>query len=322
MSYRHTKKRLSRRLRKKLIHIFTALNEFNFRRLLPFGAMLCATLVLVLLCLLPTSKTDNLNSAEAYLGEFLAGCIRSVAATDENNASGDDIVALFLSKSEIAAFSADNAAAVTEAALQKPLYDIYVTSRELYALAESAVSFPSALSGTTVFLSGLSYSYHPLRLPMNRITALSFADGRKVEKEKDVLHRIIATEELFSLLDSVADRSLGIMKISPKDRNGVPLSDYKNTLLVLQKDLPYQKTSATVSVVTKLGGLNLLTLLEQPNWITLYVILLFLGFITLLAYCIPRIRRVRLWIRIHAIHRRKRGYTTHRRKKNYYRKAS
>lgn len=321
MSYRHTKKRLSRRFRRKLIHILTALNEFDFCRFLPLCLVLCTILLLSLLCLLPTSKTDNLGAPEARLGEALAGHIRSVAATDGNHSSKDDIVMLFLSDEELAAFSAGNTAAA-DAALQKPLYGIYITGRELYTLAESAVSFPSALSGTTVFLSGLSYSYHPLRLPMNRITALSFADGRKVEKETDVLYRIIATEELFSLLDSIARRSLGIMKISPKSPDGTLLSDRNAALLILQKSLPEQETSAAVSVVTKLGGFNLITLLEQPNWITLYVLLLFLGFIALLGYCIPRIRRVRLWVRIHAIHRRKRGYTAHRRKKNYYRKAS
>lgn len=322
MSYRHTKRRFSRRLRKKLIHLLTALNEFEFHRLLPFGMMLCAALVLALLCLLPTSRTDNLGSPEARLGEYLAGCIRSAAATEATDAVKPDIIALFLSEDEIAAFSADSTDAVADAAAQKPLYGIYVTGKELYALAESAVSFPSALSGTTVFLSGLSYSYHPLRLPMNRITALSFADGQKVEKENDILYRVIATEELFSLLDSVSRRSLGIMKISPKDQNGVPLSDCEAALLTLPKGLLYQETSSAVSVVTKLGGFNLLTLLEQPNWITLYIALLFAGFAALLFYCIPRIRRVRLWIRIHAIHRRKQGYAAHRRKKNYYRKAS
>lgn len=322
MSYRHTKRRFSRRLRKKLIHLLTALNKFNFQKLLPSGIVLCAALALLLLCLLPTSRTDNLGSPEARLGEYLAGCIRSAATTNEPDTTEPDIIALFLSENEVAAFSAGNTAAATEAAMQKPFYSIYITGKELYALAESAVSFPSALSGTTVFLSGLNYSYHPLRLPMNRITALSFADGRTAEKESDILYHVIATEELFSLLDSVAHRSLGIMKISPKDQNGTLLSDCKTALFSLPTELPYQETASAVSVVTKLGGFNLLTLLEQPNWITLYVLLLFIGFAALLGYCIPRIRRVRLWIRIHAIHRRKRGYTAHRRKKNYYRKAS
>ncbi len=322
MSQRHTKRRFSRHLRKKLIYILTALNKFDFHRLLPFGIILCASIILLLLCLLPTSRTDNSGSPEARLGEYLAGCIRSAAAAEKSDAIRPDIVALFLSKDEIAAFSSDNTSTVLDAAMQKPFYSIYITGKELYALAESAVSFSSALSGTTVFLSGLNYSYHPLRLPMNRIMALSFSDGRTAEKESDVLYCVITTEELFSLLESVSHRSLGIMKISPKDQNGTPLSDYKTAMFVLPAGQPYQKASSAVSVVTKLGGFNLLTLLEQPNWITLYVLLLFVGFVALLSYCIPRIRRVRLWIRIHAIHRRKRGYTARRRKKNYYRKAS
>lgn len=348
MPHHHTqKKRLSRRFRKKLYRILTALNDFDFRRLCPLGIVFCAVFVLVLLCLLPTSRTDNLGSPEALCGEYLAESIRrtvscSESTSSENGAYAADVVALFLSGEEIAAFSSGDTAPSFDVCTKKPLYSIYVTGEELYALAEGAVALFSAVPDTTIFLSGLSYTYHPLRLPLNRILELTFSDGSEVAKENDTLYHIISTEELFLLLHSLAYRSQGIMKVSPKDRNGILLSDYSNALLgtegnpsfpdtalsaVLSKEqAPALSEAASVSVVTRLGGWNLITLLEQPNRIALYIALLLLAFIALLCYCIPRIRRVYLWIRIYAIHRRKRGYAAYqrkffRRKKNGCRKT-
>ena len=313
MSHYHRKKRrLSRRFRKKLYRILTVLNEFDFRRLRPLGIMLCAALAIFLLCLLPTSKTDNLGSPEVRYGEYLAEGIRRMADFNGKTASYDtiDVVALFLSGEDIAAFSSGST--IPSADTSKPLYSIYVTGEELYALAEGAVALFSAFPDTILFLSGLSYTYHPLRLPLNRITNLVFADGSEIAKGNNILYHVVATEELFSLLRSLAHRSQGIMTISPKDRDGVLLSDYSHALLDTEGNLSSLDTAASdstaVSVVTKLSGLNLITLLEQPNLITLYIVLLFLAFIVLLFYCIPRMKRVRLWIRIYAIRRRKRGY--------------
>ncbi|MGN0507445.1 MAG: 5'-nucleotidase C-terminal domain-containing protein [Lachnospiraceae bacterium] len=342
----HTrKKRLSRRLRKKLYRILTTLNEYDFSKLRPLGIFFGIALLLGALCLLPTTRTDNQGSPETLYGEYLADAVRTAVAEDSTSSEDTvDIVALFLPDEAVSSFSSGTASAgmLSETLASDSLYSIYLTGEELYALAESAVAFPSALKDTTVFLSGLSYTYHPFRLPMNRIIKLTLADGTSVAKDDSTLYRVIGGDELFPLFQYLSYRSQGIMRIFPKNRSGVLLSAYEEALLT-KEQLPlslgmavaYSSNTAerrvtsyapskadSASVVTKLGGFNLMTLIQCPNHITLYVSLLFIMFITLLRYCIPRIRRVIIWIRIYAIHRRKRGHVTYRSKKSYYRKAS
>lgn len=322
--------RLSRRFRKGLIRFLTALNEIDFSFLRPVGMITAAALFITVFCLLPVSRTDNTGSPETAYGEELAMAIRNAVSchsTDSGQAA--DVVALFLPSQLTGALSTGAAETLFSG---KPLYSFYLTGRELSALAESAVSFPSANPDSALFLSGLNYSYHPLRLPMNRITEISFTDGTKILPE-GALYRVITTDEIFPLLQYLSYRSQKIMHVSPKDANGVLLSAYEEALLTteqlplsVESSLHYASLERRISsdmpasTVTKLGGFNLITLFSHPNRMALYISLLAVLFLALLAYCIPRIRRVQLWIRIYAIHRRKRGHIFYRRR-GFFRKA-
>lgn len=347
MQQHKKRKKWIRRIKKRLYFFLLALNSYDFKRLRPYLSVAAAMIVFGLFCLLPVTKTDNRGSNETALGESLAHAIRFTVAKDSTTADETvDVVALFLSTEALDSYAQDKARFRKNidpeaTALHSPmthakntsLYSFYLTGKELYALAESAVAFPSSLKNTSLYLSGLSYSYHPFRLPLNRITALTLADGTPIARDHSRLYRVIGEDAVFPLFQYLANRSQGIMRIFPKNRSGVLLSAYEEALLT-KEQLPLSLTSAIAyssknaerrvtsyslepSVVTKLGGLNPRVLFRSPNSITLYIAVLLVVFLSLLTYCIPQIRRVIIWIRIAAIHRRKRGRTIWSRKKDF-----
>lgn len=318
MTHSPVKKQMKRYFRKKLYRFFSALNNLNFSFIKPVLFCALGVLLIVIGCLLPTKSTPSDLNGTKYQSA-LASNVRTTALqsalTDTNSV---DVVALFLPKNYTEVSEAELSSYLADA----ELYSMYLTGKELSYLAESTVSMQNSLRDTTLSLDGLDYSYHSLRLPLNRVTKLSFSDASQINEKQ--LYRVVSTEEIFTLFRYVSYRSQHLMKIQPKDCNGVELEDYEVELLsFLQQPLTLAdaaaqttydakmtdataKSTATTSV-TRLHGLNLITLLSHLNQTTLYFVLLSLLFVLLLWFCIPRIKRVRLWIRIHAIRRRKRA---------------
>lgn len=315
MTNSNTKKQIKRYIRRKLYRFFSALNEIHFSFSRPVILGTAILLLLVICCFLPTTHSVA-PETEGKLAASLSASIRtSIAQSSPADSNSIDVVALFLPKDFSEAESSDYFQ-------QASLYSIYLTGTELSYLAESTVSFQNELDTTVLTLDGLQYSYHPLRLPLNRITKLSFSNQSEIDANR--LYRVVGTKELFSLFRYLSYRSQGLMKIAPKDSTGALLSDYEIALttadlqpitLAAISSFTAKMTETTAAStaeisVTRLGGFNLITLLKHPNQTTLYFVLLSLLFVLLLWFCVPRIKRVRLWIRIHAIRRRKRATHT------------
>lgn len=308
MSTGTTFKRFKRRFKKKLYHFLLALNEVDFSKFRPVAYLLLIGAMLLALAKLPTTETTNTGSETSLYGAELAASIRT-AFSAENEASVD-VVALFLPEAD----SEEADAALAE----ETLYSFYLSGKELSYLAEGAVTAVS--DGNILYLDGLNYTYHKNRLPFNRVTELSTLSGAEITG--NMLYHVISTEDIFSLFHYISYRSLGIMSIYPKDATGALLSDYQEVVLteagtpftvgaaVLQNAAAQAATAQAASVVTMQRGFNLIALVKEPNKITICVAALFLAFVALLWYIVPRMRRIRLWFRIYRIRSRKRSTHT------------
>lgn len=308
MSTGTTLKRFKRRFKKKLYHFLLALNEVDFSKFRPVCYLLLIAAMLLALTKLPTPETSNAGSEAVLYGADAAASIRTAISAD--NGAAIDVVALFLPE----AASPEALESLTE----ETLYSFYITGKELTYLAEGAVT---AVSGnSTLYLDGLTYTYHKNRLPFNRVTALSTTSGAEITG--NMLYHIISTEDIFSLFHYISYRSLGIMSIYPKDATGALLSDYQEVILT-EAGTPFTISGAltqasglnaasagTASVVTMQRGFNLIDLVKEPNKITICVAALFLAFVALLWYIVPRMRRIRLWFRIYRIRSKKRSTHT------------
>lgn len=278
----------------------------DFSRLRPLLYLTLIAAMFLALAKLPTYETDNQAYLPAMQGAELAAAIRSLSS--DNNACSADVIALFSSENPSDETVADN----------EPLYSFYLTGRELSYLAEGAVTTASRTS--SVYLDGLNYTYHKNRLPFNRVTSLTLSSGAGLTD--NLLYHVISTEDIFSLFHYISYRSLGIMRIRPKDAAGNLLSDYQKVILT-ETGTPLtihavkeavqttsSKASAPVSVVIRQHGFNLIDLIKEPNKITLCVCALFLALVALLWYIVPRLHRIRIWFRIYRIRSRKRSSHT------------
>ena len=306
MSSQTSFKRFKRRFKKKLYHTLLALNKIDFSKYRFVWYILIISGMLLALTKLPTSEASNLNSEATAYGAGLSASVRQAIATDS---APVDVVALFLPKEITAESTADLS--------NKTLYSFYLTGKELAYLAEGAVS--ANTKGTLLYLDGLKYTYHKNRLPFDRITALSTVSG--TELTDTLLYHVVGTEDLFALFHYISYRSIGIMEICPKDMTGSLLSDYQKVLstesglpstlgMVLTAAAAPASLSATASVVTVQSGFNLISLLQSPGKITICVIALFITLLALLWYMLPRLRRIRLWIRIYRFRCKKRSTHT------------
>lgn len=301
MSAGTTLKRIKRRFRKKLYHFLVELNDFDFGRLRPLCYLLLIGAILLAWAKLPTTESVSPANGQTTNAVAVSAALRDVMTAQTGNPV--DVVALFHSQEEF-----DN----------ETLYSFYLTGTELSYLAEGAVTAVSKES--SLYLDGLSFTYHKNRIPFNRVTSLSSLSGEEVTDNR--LYHVISTEDIFALFHYISYRSVGIMKVYPKDASGTLLSDYQKVILTeagtpftMQTALAYAKTSAqpaaaaytSSSIVTIRGGFNLIDLLKEPNRITLCVCALFIAFFALLWYIVPRMNRIRIWFRIYRIRSRKRS---------------
>ena len=300
-----TAQRYRKKFRKKVYHFLLDLNDRKFRKYRPFAILFLFAVLFLFLANLPTTENICPDSAETIHGADIAASIRS--GISRKNVSEADVIALFVPKN----ISPEQEASVFSDAA---LYSFYLTGKELSYLAECAV-IPSG--DTVLYLDGLNYTYHKNRLPFDRITAISIFSN--VELLDNALYHVISTEEIFSLFHYISYRSIGIMNLYPKDAAGIPLSDYRE-LLVMENNKPLTIHSCLLSVsdsrsvpatvpssVTVQSGFNIIDLLKHPNQITVCFLVMLFTLIALLGYMLPRIRRIGVWFRIYRIRSKKRG---------------
>ena len=305
MSTGRNYKRFKRRFKKKLYHFLVALSNFDFRRLRPVCYLLLTAGILFGWTKLPTKEVTNTADSQILAGANLSANIRSAVTKVTNRTV--DIVALFLSKEAYVPSLSDTYA-------YEPLYSFYLTGKELFYLAEGAVT--TMPKEKQLYLDGLSFTYHKNRLPFNRVTALSTVYG--TELTANALYHIVSTEHIFDLFRYISYRSVGIIQIAPKDAVGTLLTDcpadcpeiiLANTntygTMLLTKDT--DTTNAVPSLITTQYGFNLIDLIKEPNRMTICIIALLIALWALIGYMIPRMNRIGIWYRIYKIRSKKRS---------------
>jgi len=114
-----------------------------------------------------------------------------------------------------------------------PLVNIYLTGQELKTVAEIDISISTLMLEARLYISGLSYTYNPSRLLLNRVTEthLVNSDGTASEIDDKKLYRVIGGLYSCQMLSAVEGKSFGLLKITPKDENGNPIVDFEEHLI-------------------------------------------------------------------------------------------
>ena len=119
-----------------------------------------------------------------------------------------------------------------------PLVNIFLTGKELKTVAEIDISISTLMLEARLYISGLSYSYNPSRLLLNRVTETRLMDpglmnpeGSFSKLDDKKLYRVVGGLYSCQMLGAVEAKSLGLLKITPKDENGNPIVDFEEHLI-------------------------------------------------------------------------------------------
>lgn len=114
-----------------------------------------------------------------------------------------------------------------------PLVSLYLYGRELRTVAEIDISVSTLMSGARLYIAGLTYTFNPNRLLLNRVTSVELMDvyGNVSDLENDRLYRVIGGLYSAQMLATVESLSFGLLQVTPKDASGNPIENMEDHIV-------------------------------------------------------------------------------------------
>ncbi len=137
-----------------------------------------------------------------------------------------------------------------------PLVGVYLTGRELKAIAEVDASVTPLMPAAQLYMAGMDYSFNTHRMFFNRVTdaqlyqymdffhdaVVVHPDGTEEppkavstkfysEIEDDQLYRVVTGMYSAQMLSTVKSKSLGLLSLEPKMADGSPVNDFEACIL-------------------------------------------------------------------------------------------
>ena len=106
------------------------------------------------------------------------------------------------------------------------LIAVYVTGSDLKNALEVDASVQPLMSSAQLFFSGIEYSVNTNRMIFNKVdyARLRNNDGTLSEIENDKLYCVVTGMYAGQMLGSVEETSMGLIGITPRDKDGTPLT--------------------------------------------------------------------------------------------------
>ncbi len=115
-----------------------------------------------------------------------------------------------------------------------PLVSVYLTGKELKAVAEVDGTVSDKMDEARLYMSGLGYTINRNRLFLNRVTDVRLIDkeGNTTGKiDNDKLYHVVGGLYSCQMLSYVKDQSHGLLSIEPKDKNGNVIKDFNKHII-------------------------------------------------------------------------------------------
>jgi len=193
------------------------------------------------------------------------------------------------------------------------LIAVYVTGADLKNAFEVDASVQPLMKSAQLYFSGVEYSFNKKRMIFNKVdyAMLRRNDGTLEEIDDEKLYRVVTGMYAGQMLGSVEETSMGILTITPRDRDGNPIpADKLAEFVVRDSDgTPVKEWYAIASYLRSMGGemdsryaepdgrkvvyssLNPVKLLSNANiftYIVLIVVIVLVGVITLVTVLVVR----------------------------------
>ena len=191
-------------------------------------------------------ESFSMKQGEDTLGNLIADSYRYAIAeaegNDEQEISGVDVTVVpsgvvrgSLLHGDVTAADAFNILSLGfggDGSPGYPLVRVYLTGRELKDAAEVDASISDFMGVARLYMSGLEYSWNRNRLLLNRAVDVKLNDGGAVkELEDDRMYSVAADLYSCQMLGSVKAKSMGLLKIEPKDIKGRPVTDFEKYII-------------------------------------------------------------------------------------------
>ena len=114
-----------------------------------------------------------------------------------------------------------------------PLVSIYLYGSELRTIAEIDISVSTLMSGARLYIAGLTYTFNPNRLLLNRVTSVSLMDiyGNVSDLDPNRLYRVVGGLYSAQMLSTVEGLSFGLLRLTPKDADGNPIENMEDHII-------------------------------------------------------------------------------------------
>ena len=202
-----------------------------------------------------------------------------------------------------------------------PLVGVYLTGKELKAVAEVDASVTPIMPVAQLYIGGMEYNFNTNRMFFNRVTdarlyPTAFADGSQsgaaAEIEDGQLYRVVTGMYSAQMLGTVKTKSMGLLSLEPKMADGSPVTDFNDCILYDKDGNEIKEWYALAAYLESFGkdgvpeayasglgdgrktvthGLSPSELLTDWNWITWVVVLAALAVLLLAALLVRLILR-------------------------------
>ena len=196
------------------------------------------------------------------------------------------------------------------------LVSAFITGEELMAALEIDASVQPLMPSAQLYIGGVEYAINTNRMFFNKVNYAMIRnnDGTLEPIHPDRLYRITTGMFAAQMLGNVETTSFGIIKISPRDENGVPIptDELVNYVIKDENGVPLKEWYALASYLQNMGGemdsqyaqpdgrkvvyssLNPVDLLKNANKFT-YILLAVILVLVLLVTVITRaiVRKIR-----------------------------
>jgi len=138
------------------------------------------------------------------------------------------------------------------------LIAVYVTGKDLKNALEVDASVQPLMSAAQLYFSGIEYSYNTNRMIFNKVdyARLRRNDGSLEAIDNDKLYCIVTGMYAGQMLGSVEETSMGLIAITPRDKDGNPLAaeELVNHVVRDKDGNPVKEWYAIASYLKAMGG--------------------------------------------------------------------
>ena len=170
---------------------------------------------------------ETVRKVEGYYGEAVAFAVVP-----------DGVIRGTLAKGEVTtsqAFDILSLGSGADGSPGYPLVSVYLTGRDLKNVFEVDASISALMPAATLYGAGCGWIYNPNRMFLDKVTSVhiysSHGSGSYGTPKDDQLYRVVADLYSGQMLAAVKEKSFGLLSITPRDKDGNPITDFEQHII-------------------------------------------------------------------------------------------